>query len=57
MSFSTHLLRAFNSEKCTQGGTDSGSRPLMCIWRLAMKAWLLKDFGLDNLQLAEVATP
>ena len=22
-----------------------------------MKAWLLKDFGLDNLQLGEVATP
>lgn len=22
-----------------------------------MKAWLLKDFGLDNLQLEEVTTP
>ena len=57
MSFSTHLLRRVKREQCTQGRTDSGSRPSACILRFAMKAWLLKDFGLENLQLGEVSTP
>src|SRR3979490_1046946 len=30
---------------------------LLTCWRNAMKAWLLKDFGLDNLELGEVPTP
>ncbi|RMO60948.1 hypothetical protein ALQ38_100111 [Pseudomonas marginalis pv. marginalis] len=56
MSFCLHLLHGSNGEQCAHGKPQRFAA-FDSFWRFAMKAWLLKDFGLANLQVGEVPTP
>jgi NADPH:quinone reductase-like Zn-dependent oxidoreductase len=58
MSFCTHLLRSAKAEQWLQSAADQLIELFLPHFgELQMKAWLLKDFGLDNLELGEVPTP
>lgn len=56
MSFFTYSLRAPKAKDVPKANPLRFAA-IDSFWRFAMKAWLLKDFGLDNLQLGETATP